>query len=71
MKITKEPVVHTVFMVTDLVIGFEYEFRIIAVNLAGEGTPGQSCSPFGPSGELFQNTLCLRFYELLFNVWFF
>ena len=51
MKITKEPLTNTVFMVTDLVVGFEYEFRIIAVNLAGEGSPGEESIPFGPSGN--------------------
>lgn len=51
MKIIKEPVKNTVFMVTDLVMGFDYEFRIIAVNMAGEGAPGESSRPVVPAGQ--------------------
>jgi len=46
LRVNKKTVPELNFKVEDLVEDFEYEMRVIAVNLAGESLPSEPCKPF-------------------------
>ena len=43
--VTKDAIKHTEYSVNKLSKGEQYEFRVIAVNKAGQGKPSDSCKP--------------------------
>jgi hypothetical protein len=51
--VTREPILNLYYNSKDLIEGLEYEYRVIAENLAGQGPPSEASKPF-KAKELYE-----------------
>ena len=59
LRVNREPIAETTYLVTDLIEDTDYNFRIIAVNKIGEGEPGPKSQPVTAKDPWSKICICI------------